>query len=101
MLQNGRVRMADRRVRLLHEESEAHETVGEAEVRQQADRLGAVRKMVDAGRAHAVLLRQLARGDRRPDRLDRGGMQGREMHDRAGVENAAEVGQAAFGRRPA
>ena len=88
-----------RRMRLLDEESEAHETAREAETRKELDRFVAPGDLIVAGGADAVLLRQLSRRDRRPHRFRRCRMQRRQMAHRAGVEQPSEVRQAAFGRR--
>ena len=81
------------------EEPEPLEPVRETVVGQQLQIVAAAGQLVDGRRSHAVLLRQLAGGHRRPHRFGRRRLQRREMPHRAGVEDAAEVRQPPFGGR--
>ncbi len=86
-----------RGVTLLDEKPEPLEPVREAVVGQQLHRPAAARELIDRRRSDAVLLRQLPGRDRRPHRLGRGRVQRRQMADRAGIEDPAEIRQPAFG----
>ncbi len=68
-----------------------------AVVGQQPDRPSPARRTVDARRPDAVLLRQLPGRDGGPHRLRRRGVERREVHHGAGVQDPPEVREPAFG----
>ena len=85
------------RQRLLDEKAEAHEAVREAIVGQELHGSPAAGHLIDARRAHAVLLRQLAGRHRRPHGFRRRGMQRGQMPHRTRIQDSAEIRQPAFG----
>ena len=102
MPQSVRARIVADGVRLLGQQTEPHDAVGEAEVGKQTNRIAAAGRQIDAGRANAVLLRQLAGGDGGPDGLRRRRMQGRQVHHgarhRESVRSSASRPSAGRGR---